>query len=205
MLPSSDEPTEDGYDLSFGTNVLGHFYLTKLLLPALSNTQGGRKARVINTASFMHFLGSSAVGAGLEFDTFKDGPKRRGKGKIWLYGQSKFANIVFTQELARRYGDKIVSFATNPGNVNTELARDAWFSLEWPILNRFMLTPAQGAITQLWAGTVAGIEEHNGAYMVPFAKFGEPRSNDPVLGGELWEWFEEQIKIFEGSDWVQPE
>jgi len=118
MVPASDEPTEDGYDLSFGTNALGYFYFTKLLLPALSNTPEGRKARVINTTSFVHLFGSSFLGSGLEFDTFKDGPKRRGKGKVWLYGQSKFANIIFTQELVRRHGDGIISFAAHPGTIH---------------------------------------------------------------------------------------
>ena len=42
-------------------------------------------------------------------------------------------------------------------------------------------------------------------YLIPLAKFGEPRSNDPVLGQELWEWLEEQVKIFEGSNWVRDE
>jgi hypothetical protein len=45
---------------------------------------------VINTSSWMHLLGSSFIGSGLEFDTFKDGPRRRKKGGFWLYGQSKF-------------------------------------------------------------------------------------------------------------------
>jgi len=80
--------------------------------------------------------------------------------------------------------------------------RDTGVSFKWPILNRFVLTPEQGAITQLWAGTETSIEEHNGAYLVPLARFGEPRSNDPALGRELWEWFEEQVKVFEGSNWM---
>ena len=42
-------------------------------------------------------------------------------------------------------------------------------------------------------------------YLIPLARFGEPRSNDPVLGRELWEWFEEQVKIFEGSNWMPDE
>ncbi|KAF9647013.1 NAD(P)-binding protein [Thelephora ganbajun] len=202
MLPSTQKHTEDGYDLSFGTNALGHFYFTKLLFPVLFNVQEGRKARVINTTSWVHLWGSSLIGPGVEFDTFKDGPKRRRKGEFWLYGQSKLANVIFTQELVRRYGDKVVSFAAHPGNVNTDIVRGTWFSLQWPIVNRLVLTPAQGAITQLWAGTEKGIEEHNGAYLVPLARFSKPRSNDPVLGRELWEWFEEQVKIFEESNWV---
>ena len=77
---------------------VGHFYFTKLLFPALFNIREGRKARVVNTTSWAHLFGSSFIGPGLEFDTFKDGPKRRRKGELWLYGQSKFVRH-FIREL----------------------------------------------------------------------------------------------------------
>ena len=86
MHPPVDRVTDDGYDLQFGTNVLGHFYLTKLLLPILISTAKSSSegtVRVVNTASLAHWFGN------LEFDTFKDGPKRRAKRTFWLYGQSK--------------------------------------------------------------------------------------------------------------------
>lgn len=157
LLPSSNEPTDDGYDLSFGTNVLGkfanislisiigtlpgHFYLTKLLLLALSNAQEGRKARVIDTASFMHLLGSSAIGSGLEFDTFKDGPKRRGKGKIWLYGQSKFVRYPVCEprlDPQRRYDDRS---ASSPLNRQISSSLKSW--PEDTEIRSFRLQPTQ--------------------------------------------------------------
>ncbi|KIJ18173.1 hypothetical protein PAXINDRAFT_9255 [Paxillus involutus ATCC 200175] len=105
--------TDDGYDLQFGTNVLGHFYLTKLLLPTLISTAKSSPegtVRVVNTASNAHLLG------GLEFDTFKDGPKRRADSTYRLYGQSKTGNIIFSAELHRRYQHQgIISTALNPG------------------------------------------------------------------------------------------
>lgn len=129
MIPPVQQITTDGYDLQFGTNVLGHFYFTKLLLPALlagAKTSRDGHARVVNTSSSMH------LAAGLDFNTFKDGPARKAAGTQKLYSQSKnvshpadclrprfdFAqgNVVFATELARRYGDQgIVSTSLNPG------------------------------------------------------------------------------------------
>jgi retinol dehydrogenase-12 len=107
MAPPVDQVTTDGYDLQFGTNVLGmyshpcskykrltlynigHFYFTKLLLPTLVSTAKSSpdgKARVVNTSSSAHMFSN------LNFQTFKDGPARRKKGTEVLYAQSKFVS-----------------------------------------------------------------------------------------------------------------
>ncbi|KAI6038879.1 hypothetical protein EDC04DRAFT_1844250 [Pisolithus marmoratus] len=113
MHPPVALVTDDGYDLQFGTNVLGHFYLAKLLLPILLSTAKSSPVgavRVVNVASTAHWFGS------LDFDTFKDSPKRRAQSTIKLYCQSKAANVVFSAEFHRRYGDQgIVSTSANPG------------------------------------------------------------------------------------------
>lgn len=86
MIPPVDMITDDGYDLQFGTNVLGHFYLTKLVLPTLLSTAKSAPegtARIVNTASNGHWF------SGLMYDTMKDGPARRKQGPWPLYGQSK--------------------------------------------------------------------------------------------------------------------
>jgi len=78
--------TDDGYDLQFGTNVLGPFYLTKLLLPILISTAKSSPegiVRIVNTASLGHWFGK------LQFETFMDGPKRRADHTFRLYAQSK--------------------------------------------------------------------------------------------------------------------
>ncbi|CDO76023.1 hypothetical protein BN946_scf184665.g15 [Trametes cinnabarina] len=86
-FPPVEELTLDGYDLQFGTNVLGHFYLTQLLIPVLlsgaSHSQDGR-ARVINTS-----VAHAAV-SNIDFDTLKDHVKRRKVGTQRLHYQSKF-------------------------------------------------------------------------------------------------------------------
>lgn len=194
MFPPTDLLTTDGYDLQFGTNVLGHFYFTKLLLPTLIATAKAApdgKARVITTSSSAH-----VVGPGLKFATFKDSPARRKMSTTDLYGQSKSGNIVQAFELARRYSsDGIISIPLNPGNIKTDLARHMPSFLR-SILYCFVYDVEHGALTQLYAGTAPEAIELNGKYLVPWARVGPPRkyTRDPKLGEALWEWLEEQVK-----------
>ncbi|KAF5371625.1 hypothetical protein D9758_003597 [Tetrapyrgos nigripes] len=159
--------TTQGYDLQFGTNVLGHCYFTRPLLPVLLSTAETTKTpvRVMNTSSVAYVMFNK-----LNFNSFKDGPTRKKLGKYLLYGQSKFGNIVFSNELARRYGDRgIVSTALHPGNLKTELTR--YLPLN-SFINLFLYPSKMGALTQLWAGTTSDSE-----------------------GKELWELYEEQVKF----------
>ncbi|KAH9920288.1 uncharacterized protein B0H18DRAFT_957123 [Fomitopsis serialis] len=105
-------------------NVIGHYYLTKLLLPAMlatvSNETGG-KARVVNTSSSAMLLAPSG---GINYDTLVDGPARRKFDNVKLYQQAKAGTVIFSTELARRYGDRgIVSISLNPGNIRTGIQR----------------------------------------------------------------------------------
>ncbi|KZP27446.1 NAD(P)-binding protein [Athelia psychrophila] len=195
MAPPVEELTADGYDLQFGTNVLGHFYFTKLLLPALlagTKTSDDGHVRVVNTSSLGHLL------AGLDFNTFKDSPARKKAGTQNLYAQSKNGNVVFATELARRYGVQgIVSTSLHPGYIGTDLARH--FNLENPLIAfvlRLSYQPWQGALTQLYAGTSPEGKDFNGKYLIPFARLGSPHANtrDPKLGEDLWTWLEEQTE-----------
>ena len=86
MVPPIDMVTNDGYDLQFGTNVLGHFYFTRLVLLTLLSTAKSSSdgtARIVNTSSHGHWSG------GPKYATMKDGPERRKEGPWQLYGQSK--------------------------------------------------------------------------------------------------------------------
>jgi len=92
MWPSSELLTADGYDLQFGTNVLGHFYFTQLLLPLListAKTSPDGKARVVTSSSMAH---TSSIA--LNFDTFKDGPARQKMSTEALYSHSKLVRLV---------------------------------------------------------------------------------------------------------------
>jgi len=187
--------TKQGFDLQFGTNVIGPAYFTKLLLPTLletAKTAPDGKVRVINTSSNGHL---GAPKGGIIWDALKDGPMRNKKlGRISAYFQSKWGNVVFAKELDRRYGDQgIVSTALNPGAIKTELNRytPAWANA----LFSGMLNPADpnGAMTQLYAGTAPDAATANGKYFIPWAREGAPRADteDEGAGKKLWDYIDE--------------
>src|SRR5258707_206889 len=104
--------TADGFEMQFGTNHLGHFALTGLLLDRLLATDG---SRVVNVASTAHRFG---------YIRFDDLQWRNGYRKWRAYGQSKLANLLFTFEMRRRAdaaGVKLLSVACHPGYAATNL------------------------------------------------------------------------------------
>ena len=104
--------TKDGFEMQFGTNHLGHFLLTNLLMPAI---QSGQNPRIINLSS----AGHTHADVNLDDPNFETS-----EYNAWeSYGRSKSANIHFTRELVRRYGDNLQSFAVHPGVILTELGR----------------------------------------------------------------------------------
>ncbi|KAF7370551.1 hypothetical protein MSAN_00687500 [Mycena sanguinolenta] len=94
MMPPMEERTADGYDMQFGTNAIGPFFLTKLLLPALlagAKSSSDGKARIVNTASAMHLTNK------LDFKVILDDKKRKKAGAQPLYALSKFVGwLLFT-------------------------------------------------------------------------------------------------------------
>ncbi|KAF7369179.1 NAD(P)-binding protein [Mycena venus] len=191
MVPPIEETTPTGYDLTFATNVLGHFYLTKLLLPTLISTaQRLGSARIVTLTSMVHYVGT------IEYDTFKDGPKRRKRTPFDLYAQSKWANAVLAMELARRYGEQgVVSTSVNPGNLKTDIAHNSTGSVTL-LAKLILIYPVEwGAVAQLWAGTSPEAAHLNGKYIAPWGKLAKHRRDveDPRNGKELWDWLEEQV------------
>ncbi|KAJ7070628.1 NAD-P-binding protein [Mycena amicta] len=194
MRPPIEQLTKQGYDLQFGTNVLGHFYLTQLLLPTLLSTAStsGKPTRIIHTSSLSTHMFN---GTSIDFNTVKESPKRVTLGTAWLYHQSKFGNAVLSAELHRRYAEQgIVSVALNPGNIMTDLGRHMPpFAL---YILKFIVYPAPfGALTSLYAGTTKEGELLGGKYLFPWARLGDapPAVNLPENGKELWTWCEEQV------------
>ncbi|KAF8158889.1 hypothetical protein K438DRAFT_1731914 [Mycena galopus ATCC 62051] len=191
MFPPISQLTTQEFDLQFGTNVLGHFYLTKLLLPILLATATPENpARVINTSS----LASLPVNT-VNFNTLKDSPARKKLGANKLYGQSKLGNVLFSNELSRRYADQnIVSVSLNPGNIKTELQRHVP-GLVRSMMNIVLYPAPYGALTQLWAGTTDEGKTLGGKYLIPWARVGKanPAALDPETGKALWTWLEEQV------------
>ena len=90
MGPPIEQLTADGYDLQWGTNVVGHFYFTELLMSALlagAQTSPDKHARVVTTSSSGAYLDT------LHWETFKDSPERRKKSTQALYHQSKHVRL----------------------------------------------------------------------------------------------------------------
>ena len=102
--------TEDGFEMQFGVNHLGHFALTTLLLPMLRQSQAGR---VITVASLAHRR------ARLDFDNLQGERRYTAWG---AYSLSKLANLLFAQELRRRHEGQVTSIAVHPGVAYTNLA-----------------------------------------------------------------------------------
>ncbi|KAH9019615.1 NAD-P-binding protein [Lactarius hengduanensis] len=195
-----DRVTTQGFDMQFGTNVLGHFYLTKLLLPVLTaaakKTPAGT-VRVVNVSSIAHQYGAPE---GIRWATLAPGndslEARKKLTSTKLYGQSKLGNILFSKELARRYAaEGIVSTSLHPGVINTDLARSSGLFLNFIELV-IGYSVSYGAITSLYAGTAPAAGELNGKYLTVWARLAVPSKNalDAELAKKLWEWCEEQVK-----------
>ncbi|KAF4598899.1 hypothetical protein EYR38_007311 [Pleurotus pulmonarius] len=195
MYPPISQVTDDGYDMQFGTNVIGHFHFTQLLMPALvsaAQSAPDKHARIVTVSSWGHELWP-----GLVYDTFTDGPARRKCSTHYLYSQSKYGNVVVARELARRYADQgIVSIALHPGSINSELARytPGW-NLWGKLLEYLLYDTAHGALTQLYAATAPEAGELNGKYLIPWARLGKaiPSTQDPEVAAKLWAWLEAAV------------
>ncbi|EKM50635.1 uncharacterized protein PHACADRAFT_264008 [Phanerochaete carnosa HHB-10118-sp] len=193
MWPPINLLTEDGFDLQWGTNVVGHWLLTELLVPALAaaaKSSADGHSRVVATSSAGAYL------EGLHYDSFRDSPKRKKLGKQGLYFQSKLGNAMVAREAAKRHADKgILSFTCNPGNLNSELQRHATpFQLFF--IRRIAYHPSYGALTQLWAGTMPETAKYNGEFLIPWARIGKCRDEfyDDKETERLWKWLEENTK-----------
>lgn len=140
--------TEDGFESQFGTNHLGHFALTGLLLELLLKTPG---SRVVNVSSTGHRMGN------MDFNNLMyEGGNSYSATRA--YGRSKLANLLFTYELQRRFeasGADVIAVAAHPGGSNTNLAshlEDRWyFKLAGPLLEQMMQSAAMGALPTLRA------------------------------------------------------
>ncbi|MFT5434478.1 MAG: NAD(P)-dependent dehydrogenase (short-subunit alcohol dehydrogenase family) [Myxococcota bacterium] len=144
--------TADGFELQFGTNHLGHFALTGLLLERLQATSG---SRVVNVASLAHKFGK------MRFDDLQ---WEKRYDRTAAYGQSKLSNLLFSSELQRRLSDSnssVMALSAHPGWTATNLQNTvSLFKMMNPI---FAMKPMGGALPTLFAATSAEAEP-NGYY-----------------------------------------
>jgi len=145
------QQTADGFEMQFGTNHLGHFALTGLLIDRLNDTPG---ARVVSVSSQGHRMGR------IDFD---DLDATHGYRRWLRYGQSKVANLLFTYELQARLSASsasTIAVACHPGGSTTNLSRDAGalMKLFQPIADRVMQPAAMGALPTLRAATDPAVQ-----------------------------------------------
>ena len=182
--------TADGIENQFGTNHIGHFYLTLLLFDLLEQNQ---PSRIVNVSSSAHLV--TAPSEGIRFDYINDEASYGG----WkAYGQSKLANVLFTGELARRVEGKQIFINTlHPGLVETDLQRHVLQGIRFVnfvrwITSKVALRPEDGALTQLYLATHPDVEKKNirGKYYVPTAKKSSTSSlaKDQALAEKLWDF-----------------
>jgi NAD(P)-dependent dehydrogenase (short-subunit alcohol dehydrogenase family) len=178
--------TADGFELTVGTNHLGHFALTELLMPALRRAPAARIVTV------------SAMAARWRSGDLTDLMSERNYRPMAAYAKSKRANIVFTLELARRLaGTPMTAVAVHPGAAMTNLQQhtSGLSRLVIPLLERVAMGSPEGAAwPSLYAATEPGLE--NGAFLGPAGRrqdSGTPRparlprgAGDPAEGAALW-------------------
>jgi NAD(P)-dependent dehydrogenase (short-subunit alcohol dehydrogenase family) len=156
---SKREVTAQGLEKTFAVNYLSHYALTRLLLKHL---QKASAPRILNVSS-----GAHRYARGLRWD---DLGMERGWGPLAAYAQSKLAQVLFTRELARRYGaDGVFAHAVRPGLVRTDFYREKGFPAPVETLIRLYvkvmaMPPAQGAATSVFLATSPEALRSNGLF-----------------------------------------
>ncbi|EFQ97178.1 retinol dehydrogenase 11 [Nannizzia gypsea CBS 118893] len=190
--------TKDGYEVQFGTNYLGHFLLTSLLLPTLKKTAAQRDSdvRVLSISSAAWQAAPSSPSRLLSLMTSTDELLTCNR---WArYGISKAGNILLASELARRHPD-ITSVSIHPGIILTALyeqGRAATIALKYGLafLVPFASSEKNGARNHLWAAGCAKNQLRNGEYYSPVGipDWKNQLVHDGDTARRLWEWSEQQ-------------
>ncbi len=168
--------TASGFERMFGTNHVGPFLLTGLLLERLRSSA---PARIVNVASAAHY-----GAAGIDWEAVRR-PTRSLTG-MREYSVSKLANVLHAQELGRRLeGGAVTTYSLHPGVI----ASDIWRRVPWPVrplMKRRMDSPERGARTSVYCATSPDVAEQSGRY------YDECRPKEPgaaasaALAAELW-------------------
>lgn len=186
--------TEQGFEMQFGTNHLGHFALTSLLFNCIANTPG---ARIVNVSSLMHKFGKI---------NFEDLNSENSYSKWRAYSQSKLSNILFSLELDRRIrlsGIETKVMAVHPGYASTNLQTrggemegskmNVWMNI---FLNKILAQPAwKGALPSLYAascekagsGKFYGPSDFGSVRGYPVEEKLNPKLTSPDVAKRLWE------------------
>ena len=176
-LAGAHGTTKDGFELTFGTNHLGPYLLTRLLMPALERAT---TARVVNVSSRGHYRAP-----GIEWEAQRE--PTRTTTAFPEYCVSKLANVLFTRELARRVPKSVHTYSLHPGGVATDVWREVPWGLRH-VLKLFLLSNEEGARTSIHCAASDVVGEQTGLY---YDKCREKRASklalDDALARELWD------------------
>ncbi|XP_073440612.1 retinol dehydrogenase 14 [Dendrobates tinctorius] len=182
--------TEDGFEMQFGVNHLGHFLLTHLLIGLLKSSA---PSRIVVVSSKLYKYGE------INFDDLNS---EKDYSRSFAYSRSKLANILFTRELARRLeGTGVTVNVLHPGIVRTNLGRHINIPvLVKPLFNvvswAFFKSPAEGAQTSVFLASSPEVEGVSGKY------FGDckeedliPKAMDDLVARKLWDISEVMVGL----------
>jgi len=175
MVSTKHRMSEDGFELTFASNHLGPFLLTRMLMDRMEPD-----GRIINVASRAHFPGR------MDLETVAD-PRAR-YGSMAAYSRSKLANVMFTFALARRLeGSGITANCLHPGIVATNLL-PRWLRVIKPLLSRVMFDSERGAQTTLYLALSDEVAGSRGQYFDEhhLVQRASPIANDLSLQESLW-------------------
>jgi NAD(P)-dependent dehydrogenase (short-subunit alcohol dehydrogenase family) len=200
MATPNGGTTQNGFEEQIGVNHLGHFYLTRLLLPLLLQTQADHYAsgpaadlpRVIALTSEAHNMGPSSV------DKILDQSKMKAAGPWTRYGASKALNVMFAAHLARLYPGKIMAASVHPGIILTDLYASSQAS--WSVIG-FVLdlvgkwggkTVEDGSWNSVFAVTSKDLK--SGAYYTPVGNVSSAKWTREPEARKAWEWSERVLR-----------
>ena len=188
------EYTKEGYELQFAVNHLGHFLLTVSLMDAIRCCR--HCTRVINVSSKLHEQGT------LDFDALhRDTRKSDSYSGHEAYAQSKLANVLFTMELDRRYGDELTTNCLHPGVVGTRLANKKaglMTSSLWTMYKPFARKPEKGADTSVYLASSPEVKDVSGRYFDEVQHLRKPSAlaRNEQLARRLWEYSEAAVRDY---------
>ena len=186
--------TADGFDIQFGTNYIGHFHFTQLLMPVLLNTAATTPVRVVVVSSDSHY------GPPLDYSKL---PSMSAKehSSVRCYQQSKYALVLFAHELNRRYSARgITAYSLHPGFVITPaMGKSGWIG--WTLktfASAFAVSIPQGAATTVYCAVTPGLDTDGGGAGQYFKESDVVRDAaakmQPAEFEQLWTWTERLIE-----------
>ncbi|ESR42287.1 NAD(P)-binding Rossmann-fold superfamily protein [Citrus sinensis] len=187
--------SEDGIEMQFATNHIGHFLLTNLLLDTMNRTakETGIEGRIVNLSSIAH---QYTYKGGIRFQKIND---RAGYSDKKAYGQSKLANILHANELSRRFQEEGVNITANsvhPGLIMTNLFKHSAVVMRFLKFFSFFLwkNVPQGAATTCYVALHPNLKGVTGKYFLDCNEMPPSAlARDETLAKKLWDFSNKMI------------